>query len=168
MKAQQKQKPKELTAKQLRFALLRARGYSKSGAYREAYNAVRMKPHTVAEEARRLSELPLVSRTISEHLKAANVQDIITTGQVLQGIIDDLEMAREEKNLTAVAALDRVLCQTLGMMRDTLVLSAEKSETDDELVARLSGGDAHKATMLRAIIGRDSFGTNDEKDDKDE
>ena len=150
-------KTNQLTPKQTTFAILRARGYSKSAAYREAYNAVRMKPHTVAEEARRLSEHPLISRTTAQHLKEAHAQDIITTGQVLQGIIDDLEMAREEKNLTAVAALDRVLCQTLGMMRDTLVLSAEKSETDDELVARLSGGDPHKATMLRSIIGKDSF-----------
>ncbi len=165
MRAQQNRKPKELTAKQTRFTILRARGYTKSAAYREAYNAVRMKPHTVAEEARRLCENPLISRTIAEHLKEARAQDIITTGQVLQGIIDDLEMAREEKNLTAVAALDRVLCQTLGMMRDTLVLSAEKSETDDELVARLSGGDEHKAKMLRTIIGKDTFETDDEKDD---
>ena len=157
MKAKQTPKPRELTAKQLRFALLRARGYSKSSAYREAYGAVRMKPHTVAEEARRLSENPLISRTIDEHLQAARLEDITTTRQIMRGMLDDLETAREEKNMTAVAALNKTICQVYQMTSTRLVLSPEKSETDDELIARLSQGDEHKATMLRSIIGKDSF-----------
>ncbi len=158
MKAQQNRKPKELTAKQARFALLRARGYTKSGAYREAYGAVRMKPPSVAEEARRLCENPLVSLAIDEHLKAARIEDITTTQQILRGMLDDLETARDEKNMTAVAALNKTLCQVYGMTSQKLVLSPEKSETDDELIARLSGGDPHRAAMLRASIGKDSFG----------
>ena len=157
MKAQQNRKPKELTAKQAKFALLRARGYTKSAAYREAFNASRSKPHTVAEEARRLCDNPLISRTIDEYLKEARLEDITTTRQIMRGMLDDLETAREEKNMTAVAALNKTICQVYQMTSQRLVLSPEKSETDDELVARLSGGDPHKATMLRSIIGKDSF-----------
>ena len=165
MKAKQTRKPRELTAKQARFALLRARGYTKSGAYREAYGAVRMNAHSVAEEARRLCEIPLISRTIDEHLKEARLEDITTTQQILRRMLDHQEMAREAGNLTALAALDKTLCQVFGMTSQKLVLSPEKSETDEQLIKRLAEGDPVKETHLRALIGRDSFGTDDQKDD---
>ena len=160
-------KTDQLTPKQAKFAILRARGYSKSAAYREAFNASRSKPHTVAEEARRLSNIPLVSRTIDEHLQASRLEDITTTRQIMRGMLDDLEEARDLKNMTAVAAMNKTICQVYQMTSQRLVLSPEKSESDAELVTRLSGGDEHKAAMLRSIIGRDSFGNGDKEDEHD-
>ena len=67
-------------------------------------------------------------------------------------------------NSTAEAAFTLQLTKVTGMNRESVLVGAEKSETDDELVARLSGGDPHKATMLRSIIGRDTFAKDDEHD----
>ncbi len=158
----------QLTPKQAKFAILRARGYSKSAAYREAFNASRSKPHTVAEEARRLSNIPLVSRTIDEHLQASRLEDITTTRQIMRGMLDDLEEARDLKNMTAVAALNKTICQVYQMTSQRLVLSPEKSESDESLIARLSGGDPVLEKHLRAIIGRGTFGNGEKDDEKDE
>ena len=51
-----------------------------------------------------------------------------------------------------------------GMTSQTLVLSREKLQTDEELVASLAQGDEHKAAMLRTVLGKDGFGDgkNDE------
>ncbi len=80
-------------------------------------------------------------------------------------LCEDREAAKADGNYTALAAFDRCLATVLAMTSSTLVVSAEKSETDEQLIARLSQGDEHKATMYRVLIGKDSFGTDDEKDD---
>ncbi len=150
-------KPDGLTAKQREFARLVACGHTQADAYRRAYNVVRAKPETVARNASKLAHNTYVATRIRELLREARIEDILTVGEHMRGVLNDLEVARAQENMTAVAALDRVVAQILGMTSERFVLGAEKSESDDELVARLSGGDEHKAAMLRSIIGKDSF-----------
>ena len=157
-----------LTAKQAEFARLVACGHTQADAYRLAYDVKRAKPETVARNASKLMHNTYVSTRVRELLREARVFDIEAVGQAYQQLLDDMQTAREKGNDTALASYTKTKFQAQGMMRDHLVVSAEKSETDDELVARLSSGDPHKATMLRAILGRDTFAKDDEKDDKDD
>ncbi len=146
-----------LDPKEAKFCVLRASGHNQSFAYRIAWDCKRAKPASVHRMAHRIAQRVHVKSRIRELLREARVNDIEAVGQAYQQLLEDMQTAREQNNVTALASYTKTKFQAQGMMRDHLVVSAEKSESDDELVARLSGGDAHKATMLRAIIGKDSF-----------
>ncbi len=150
-------KSDEMDPKEARFCVLRACGHSQSDAYRIAWDCKRAKPESVHRMAHRIAQRVHVKSRIRELLREARVNDIEAVGQAYQQLLEDMQTAREKGNDTALASYTKTKFQAQGMMRDHLVVSAEKSESDDELVARLSGGDPHKATMLRSIIGKDSF-----------
>ncbi len=146
-----------LTPKQREFTRLVACGYSQAAAYRLAYDVKRAKPETVARNASKLMHNTYIATEVRELRKQARVEDIVSVGEHTAHILEDREEAKADRNHTAVAANNRTLATILGMTSNTVVWAAEKSETDDELVARLSGGDEHRAAMLRAIMGKDSF-----------
>ncbi len=150
-------KPDEMDPKEAKFCVLRASGHNQSDAYRIAWDCKRDKPESVHRMAHRIAQRVHVKSRIRELLREARVNDIEAVGQAYQQLLEDMQTAREKGNDTALASFTKTKFQAQGMMRDHLVVSAEKSESDDELVARLSGGDPHKATMLRSIIGKDSF-----------
>ncbi len=150
-------KPDEMDPKEARFCVLRACGHSQSDAYRIAWGCKHAKPESVHRMAHRIAQRVHVKSRIRDLLREARVFDIEAVGQAYQQLLEDMQTAREKGNDTALASYTRTKFQAQGMMRDHLVVSAEKSESDDELVARLSGGDEHKAAMLRSIIGKDSF-----------
>ena len=156
----------ELNGKELEFARLLACGYSQSDAYRLSHDVRRQKPETVHQKASRLAAKPEIKARKRELLQAARIEDIETVGQAFETLLEDMQSARDAGNLTALASYTRTKFGALGMMKDHLVVSPEKSMTDEELIASLAQGDPHKAAMLRAIIGRDSFGTDDEKGDE--
>ncbi len=147
----------EMDPKEARFCVLRACGHSQSDAYRIAWDCKRAKPESVHRMAHRIAQRVHVKSRIRALLREARVNDIEAVGQAYEQLLEDMQAAREKGNDTALASYTKTKFQAQGMMRDHLVVSAEKSETDDELIARLSGGDEHKATMLRSIIGKDSF-----------
>ncbi len=160
-------KPDEMNPKEAKFCVLRACGHSQSDAYRIAWGCKHAKPKSVHRMAHRIAQRVHVKSRIRDLLREARVFDIEAVGQAYQQLLDDMQTAREKGNDTALASYTKTKFQAQGMMRDHPVVSAEKSESDDVLVARLSGGDPHKATMLRSIIGKDTFGDG-EKDDKDD
>ncbi len=150
-------KPDGLTAKQREFARLVACGHTQADAYRRAYDVKRAKPETVARNASKLMHNTYVATRVRELLKQARVEDIVSVGEAVKFILEGRERAIMAGNSTAEAAFTLQLTKVTGMNRESVLVGAEKSESDDELVARLSGGDPHKATMLRSIIGKDSF-----------
>ena len=160
-------KPNGLTAKQREFARLVACGHTQAEAYRLAYDVKRAKPETVARNASKLMHNTYIATEVRELRKAARVEDIISVGEHTAHILEDREEAKADRNHTAIAAFDRTLATNLGMTSSTLVVSAEKSETDEQLIARLSQGDPVIEKHLRAIIGRDSF-SDGKKDDEGE
>ena len=148
-----------MTAKQERFAVLVAQGLSQSAAYRQAYDAENMKPDQIWQEASRLKQYPRVAHRIDALLREARITDIDSIGRAYRELLDDLEAARSAGNATAVAQLQRLRLQCLGMLRDRLVVSAESSLSDEQLIRRLSGDDPRKAALLREILPPDSFET---------
>ncbi len=146
-----------LKPKEARWAALVAQGLSQSDAFRQSHDVLRMKPESIHVAASKLAAKPKIQQRIRDLLKQAHVQDIVTQGEVVKFILEGRERAIMAGNSTAEAAFTLQLTKVTGMNRESVLVGAEKSETDDELVARLSGGDAHKATMLRSIIGKDTF-----------
>ncbi len=158
-------KPDRLTAKQREFARLVACGHTQADSYRFAYDVKRAKPETVARNASKLMHNTYIATEVRELLREARVEDIISVGEHTAHILEDRLAAKADSNHTAVAAFDRTLATVLGMTNSTVLVAAEKSETDEQLIARLAQGDPVKETHLRALIGRDSFETDNEKDD---
>ncbi len=154
-----------MTAKQREFARLVACGHTQADAYRLAYDVKRAKPETVARNASKLMHNTYIATEVRELRKAARVEDIISVGEHTAHILEDRLAAKADSNHTAVAAFDRTLATVLGMTNSTVLVAAEKSETDEQLIARLAQGDEKRAAMLRSIIGKDTFG-DDEKDDE--
>ena len=138
-------------------ARLYAAGKSQSEAYRLTHPGSRAKPNVIHDLACKLFAKPEVQARIAELLRNALVEDIISQGDVVRLILEGHEDAKANKNDTARASFTKQLGQAVALFRERVFVGVEKSETDEELITRLSGGDAHKATMLRAIIGKDSF-----------
>ena len=160
-------KPDELKPIDAEAARLYACGKSQSEAYRLTHPGSRAKPEAIRVSASRLFDKASVKLRVQELIDAARIHDIETVGQAYRQLLEDMQTARDKGNDTALASYTKTKFQAQGIMRETVLVGAEKSESDDELIARLSGGDPHKATMLRAIIGKDSFGDG-EKDDEGE
>ena len=155
----------ELNGKQAEFCRLVASGHNASDSYRLSHDATRQRPTSVHVAACKLMAKPKIQQRVRELLREARVEDVCSVGEHMAHILEDREAAKADSNHTAVAAFDRTLATILGMTSNTLVLAAEKSETDEQLIARLAQGDPVKETHLRALIGRDSFETDNEKDD---
>ncbi len=155
----------ELTPKQAEFCRLVASGHNASDSYRQSHDATRQRPTSVHVAACKLMAKAKIKQRVRELLRLARVEDIVSVGEHTLHLLEDRLAAKADNNHTAVAANNRTLATILGMTSNTLVLAAEKSETDEQLIARLAQGDPVKETHLRALIGRDSFETDNEKDD---
>ena len=150
-------KTDEMDPKEAKFCVLRASGYNQSDAYRVAWGRTQAKPESIHRMAHRVAQRVHVKSRIRELLREARVNDIETVGEAYNQLLEDMQTAREQNNATALASFTKTKFQAQGMMREHLVVSGEKSETDDELIARLAQGDEHRARRLREIIGKDSF-----------
>jgi len=154
----------ELNGKQAEFARLRACGYSQSDAFRLSHDVKRMKAETVHQKASRLAADSNVKARIRELLREARIEDIVSVGEAVKFILEGRERAIAAGNSTAEAAFTLQITKITGMNRESVLVGAEKSETDEQLIARLAQGDEKRAALLRELIGRDSFGDG-EKDD---
>ena len=65
--------------------------------------------------------------------------------------------AKEHGNHTAIASLMRMRGQALGVLKDRVVLSAERTMTDADLVTQLAGDDEAKAATLKSVLGSGTF-----------
>ena len=155
----------ELNGKEAEFARLLAIGHSQSDAFRLSHDVKRMTDKTVHEKASRLAAKSEIKARKRELLQESRISDIESVGQAYQQLLEDMQAARDKDNHTALASYTRTKFGSQGMMKDHLTVAPEKFETDEQLIARLSGGDAHLATMLRAIIGKDTFGSDAERGD---
>ena len=151
-----KAKTVTLTAKQEKFAVGISAGLSQSDAYRAAYNAVRMKPKQVWEEASRLRHNYKVAARIEELLKTARIEDVTNLGREIRRAIDLQQAALEDGNHNAAAAYQRMLMKAVGALQDRLVLTVESQLSDEQLLEKLSGGDPEKLAAARLLLGAPS------------
>ena len=143
----------KLTAKQDKFAVGIAAGLTQSDAYRAAYNAVRMKADQVHVEASKLRKNPKIAIRIDEMLKVARTEDVTNLGREIRRTMDLQQEALAAGNHSASASYQRMLMQTVGALREHLVLSHEASLSDNDLLERLAGGDPERLAAAKVLLG---------------
>ena len=145
-----------LTHKQERFAVNYAcKGMTKTDAYRLAYPGGENSDKTIWEEACKLSKHPKVLPRINDLLSEMQVDDIVSSQQILRWMIDDRELAHNS-GLPGVAMQcgDRLM-RHKALLTDRVVSSREGAGLDTDIISALAGGDPRKERQLRAIIGSD-------------
>ncbi len=148
-----------LTPEEAKVCLYRAQGSSQSDAYRRAFNKPQAKPKTINEKACRLFAKPATQARVVELLKASKVQDIISVGEWGQMVLEGVEKARADDNMTAFFNGTRQLGQAVGALKDSVALTVEQRTSDADLIERLAGDDPAKIAALRQVLGApDTFG----------
>ncbi len=149
-----------LTPQEAQACVYRAQGLSQSDAYRRAFNKPQAKPKTINEKACRLFARPATQARVIELLRAAKVQDIVSVGKWGQMVLDGVEKAWKDKNMTAYFNGTRQLGQAVGALKDNVALTIEQRASDDDLIKSLAGDDPVKLAALRTILGApNSFDT---------
>ena len=146
-----------LLPREEQFAQGVARGLTQADAYRAAFNCPKLHHQKVAERASRLVRKPVVTARVRDLLRASRLIDLTSEGQWAAAVLTDIEGARANANYNAAMQGHRLVGSGLGMLHENLHITGESRLTDDELVARLAGGDARKVAALKYALGRDSF-----------
>ena len=131
---------------------------NQSDAYRAAHSHERMKRlsnEVINVRASRMATNPKVAERVRQLVDEAKIQDLETVGHAFQELCSDLALARTLKNMTAVAAFQRIKLQVLGMLKETVLLNMEQTITDEELVKRVAGTNPALATALKASLGKE-------------
>ena len=126
---------------------------SQAQAWRQAFNRPRVKPQTAWTEASKVFSRPNVSQRVSELLKASKVQDIISVGEWGQMVLEGVEKARADDNMTAFFNGTRQLGQAVGALKDNVALTVEQRTDDDTLLEQLAGGDPATLAALQRLLG---------------
>ncbi len=146
-----------LTAKESKIALYKAQGMTQSDAYRKAYNTYSQEPKTVWSEASKIFARPKVAARVRKLLDEANVQDIISVGRWAELVLDGVEQAKEDGNLTAFFNGTRQLGQWCGALKENVSLTMEAKTSDKALLEQWSK-DKDKLALAREMLGaEDTF-----------
>ena len=136
-----------LTPKQEKFAQVYVQTSNASEAYRQAYDAQRMKPEVIAVKACELLKSGNVSVRVQE-LKAASVERHLMT---VDDIIRELEEARIMASTGERPQAGAMVAATMGKAK-VLGLVVDKAEVKGNLAMTLYDGEqaARMAAMLNA------------------
>ncbi len=140
-----------------------ARGYSQRQAAKEAFPSSKLSDSGFDKKASTLRKRPAIEGRLLSLLDAAKIEDLYSAGRWVADVLEDIAIARARNNLTAVASSRRMLGQALGVLKDRVVLSAEQSIPDADLIKALAGDDKQKAAVLHEVIGTLTFGEGAKK-----
>jgi hypothetical protein len=126
-------------------------------AYRHAFKPRGKSIDVVRRNASDLFRRLHVDSRVKALLAVANIQDIDSVGAAFADLHSDIELARGEGNMTAVAQLQRLRLQVLGMLKENVNLSVEQRTDDETLVSRIAGDDKDLAESLRRRLAKDTF-----------
>ncbi len=147
-----------LTSKEAKIALYKAQGMTQSDAYRKAYKTYSQNPQTVWTEASKVFARPKVAARLRELLDAALAQDILSVGRWADIVLEGVEQARKDGNLTALFNGTRQLGQWCGALKDNVNMTVESRADDLVILEKLAGKDkAQLAALQRALGAKDTF-----------
>jgi len=147
----------ELTPEERRFCALRARGYSQTAAYREAYNRPRQNAHTASSHASNIARRPRVVAHLKALFCEAQKISLLSHAQFLDAVLSDWRAARQGGNWTAAASFERIAGQCIGTLSETIKLQEDRL-TEEQLLERLGSSDPVLTERIQAIIAaRRSF-----------
>ena len=149
-----------LNAKQIAACGLWCRGKSKVDAYLISHEIKNPNRKTVTENARRLFERTGMGRCIHDLLAAVKLEEIISQGKWLRGVVEGAEIIFQKGNYAAWANAQRMIGQATGGLKDTVVVEADGAARDHELIkAAAELSPELKRWIMREMGSHEVFGT---------
>ena len=128
--------PSELTIKQENFCIAYIETGNASEAYRQAYNAERMKPEAIHVAACKLLALPKIALRI-EVLRAAHAERHDVTVDTIRTMLDaDRKLAIKLQKPSAAISATMGLARLYGLLKDKLEVEV------NDLAAAIAAGNA--------------------------
>ena len=146
-----------LTTIEEKFVACLATGYTRRQAAIEAHPQRKESVKAYDSWACRAMGRARVTRKLHALVAGKKVEDIYSPARWALDVLADVERAIERGNETAVNASRRMLAQSLGMLKDRVIVSGEHAMSDAELVTALSGTDKAKAATLSVVMGDGTF-----------
>lgn len=107
-----------MTPKQEKFCTLYVELGNASEAYRQAYDASRMKPESIAVQAARMLASPKIALRVDE-LKALHAErHAMTVDRIRDMLIEDRDFARQSATPAAAVSATMGLAKLYGHLRD--------------------------------------------------
>ena len=138
-----------LTGKQSSFAKLVAEGSTLAGAYREAYDAEKMKPNTVFSSASRLMDKPQIAARVKVLVRAQEEDAQHDAARIRRFVIERLHV--EAENADNASARIRAL-ELLGKLSDVGAF-VERIETDIKDERTAAEIEAELKETLASLLG---------------
>lgn len=129
----------DLTPKQEAFLNAMLKGTTASQAYRDCYDASKMKPHTIHTEASKLLGHPVISKRLAEGFKAQQERAVHTAGSLRAFIVDRLYVealnaGTDAARIAALTALGKV--DYVGLFKERIG-NEDDNRTADEIKQEL-------------------------------
>lgn len=143
---------KRLTAKQARFAEELAKGNTKAGAYRKAYDVRKMSPMHTSAEGQKLAKHPLVSRQIEALRLAAEAKKHATPAALRQLVVERLTAHAIDEGIPPAQRL-RAL-ELLGKITEVAAFTERREiiKTSDPGQARLALLESLRAALRASSV----------------
>lgn len=118
-----------LTAKQEKFCQGVAKGLTYSGAYREAYDADKMKPETINRVATDLMKSPKITARIEKLRQRSLKRYDLTVDDIISELEEAREVAKETKTSAAMVSASMGKAKLLGMVVDNVSARISQAPT---------------------------------------
>ncbi len=139
----------DLSPRQRHFAEAYAACGNASEAARKAGYSIR----TATSQGGRLLRNAHVAARITQLQAEAAQRAGLEVDDVIDMLMETYRDAKADHQHGPATRCVELLGKHLSMFKDRISFSEEQSTSDDDLIERLSGGDAQKRAMLRACIG---------------
>jgi phage terminase small subunit len=118
-----------MTPKQERFCQLYVELGNGSEAYRQAYDAKRMKPESIAVQASKLLTHPKVALMVAQLKADAAERHVVTVDRIREMLLEDRLFARELETPAAAVSATMGLAKLYGFLKDKVEHSGDMSLT---------------------------------------
>ena len=140
-----------------KFNQLVLSGFTQTDAWYQVNRAKRTVPYEQATvQASQYALSSFVKLRLQAYLRDAKVEDLVTKGQLMAGLMADIDLCRSKDNMTALMSGRRLAMQATEMLKDSLMVS-QSGLPDDEIVKRLAGDDPVLQANVRRMLGRAAF-----------
>lgn len=148
--------PGGLTARDRKFAELMCAGARPKDAYVRAGFGSRATDEQINSAAYRKAKQPQIVNYQAQYLARARISDLDSAGAAVATTLEAINEAKDDRNWTAIAALQRLRYQHNGIAERTTV-QIEGTFSDLDILSRLANGDPQRLAQLRSLLAPSSF-----------
>lgn len=137
-----------MTPKQEKFCLLYRETGNASEAYRQAYDAGKMKPETINRNAKALLDNNKIATRLQELGQVDMARHIVTADTIASMLREDREFAREMETPSAAVTATMGLAKLYGLLTDKTELTGK-----DGAAIKIEAVKADAESFKRTIAG---------------